>query len=141
MTDTTVHVFAGRFGDIDDACSYSEEQWEAEPWAIESDEAYRAWEERNPTWPMKADLGVAYLNSDFIEIIADREGLNRYNYLAGKLRDPGHIERIRKLAGPEANILVLIFGEALGGFDAETNRWAPKSTSRLTYCGEHPCTI
>ncbi len=136
MTETSVHVFAGTFRDIDDACGYSEAQREPEPPAAVPDAEYRAWEARNPGWAMKADLGITYLDSDFIETIADRDGLDRYGYLANKLQEPADIERIRRLAGPEANILVLIFKQALGGFPAKL-----KSTPRLTYCGEFACTI
>jgi hypothetical protein len=141
MTLSSVHVFAGTFRDIDDACAYSEAQGEPEPPASATDEEYRAWEQRNPVWPLRADLGVTYLDGDFIETIGDLEDLGRYDYLRNMLEEPGDIERIRALAGPEANVLVLVFDEALGGFDAETNRWAPRSTPRLTYCGAYPCTI
>ena len=31
MGDTTVYVFAGGFGDRNDACAYALDQWELEP--------------------------------------------------------------------------------------------------------------
>jgi hypothetical protein len=52
------------------------------------------------------------------------------------LSDHGAVDRNRALSGRDANILVLIFSPALGGFAAEM-----KSTSRLTYCGEFACQL
>lgn len=63
-----MHVFSDYFQNRESACSYTEAQWESEPGANASDEEYAAWEERNPVWPLKDELGV-YLDSDFIETI------------------------------------------------------------------------
>src|SRR5262245_41893089 len=112
MTDTTVHVFAGKFRDLDEACSYSEEQWDETPALLMTEEQHRASEARYPHWPMCIDLGVDRLDDDHIETIADMEGLTRYDDLQMMLKNPGDIARIREQAGPEANILVLIFKEA-----------------------------
>jgi hypothetical protein len=80
-----LHVFAGAFASRDDACMYTEVQWEPEPDSSVSDEDYRAWEDRNPSWRMKADLGDPYLDSDFIETI---DGPDRFDYLATLHRTP-----------------------------------------------------
>src|SRR5690348_10308557 len=110
-----VHVFVGSFANREEACAYTEPQWEPEPDESVSDEEYSAWEERNPIWQMRSELGHPYLDSDFIETI---DGSDRYEYLARLLTDSDGIDRIRKIAGGEDNILVLIFAEALGGFAA-----------------------
>lgn len=128
-----VHVFVGEFVTRDDACQYTEAQWEPEPDEDVSDEEYEAWEERNPQWQMRTDLGEPYLDSDFIETI---DGVDRFNYLAGLITETGAVEAIRAKALPSDNILVLIFTKALGGFAAEM-----QSTPRLKYCGKFPCKI
>jgi len=122
------HVFVGSFKSRDEACAYTEAQFEPEPGEDASDEEYSAWEDKEPAWQMRSDLGLDYLSSDFIETIDEAE---LFEYLAGMLTEPGAIGRIRELAGAEDNILVLIFHEALGGFPGEM-----KSTPRLKYCGQ-----
>jgi hypothetical protein len=131
-----VHVFVGRFRDLDEACAYSQEQRDETPVLLMTEDERRASEARYPHWPMRIDLSAEFLDHDYIETIADMNGLNRYDYLKTMLSNPEDIERIRQLADPEANILVLIFKGALGGFDV-----AMRSTPRLTYCGEFPSTI
>ena len=131
MNDT-VHVFGGQFETHASACAYTEAQWEDEPGADSTDEEYAAWEERNPTWLMKDELGV-YLDSDFIETIF---GDGRYEYLGKLLGEPNALKTIRSIAPGEYNTLVLIFSQALGGFDAEM-----KSTSKLQYCGQFACRL
>lgn len=125
-----VHVFVGQFPTRAAACGYTEAQWEPEPDESASDEDYEAWEERNPHWALRTDLGV-YLDSDFIETI---DGDERYSYIERMLDDESAISQIRRKAPEGANICVLIFREALGGFAAEL-----KSTDKLTYCGEYAC--
>jgi hypothetical protein len=50
------------------------------------------------------------------------------------LAEKDQISLIKDRAGPEANTLVLIFTEGLGGFEANL-----RSTPRLTHCGEYEC--
>jgi len=64
---TTVHILAGNFADRDSATQYSEEQWAPEPPESASDEEYKAWEDDNPRWAMREDLGIEYLDHDFID--------------------------------------------------------------------------
>jgi hypothetical protein len=127
-----VHVFAGCFADGDAARRYSEEHWESEPDESVSDEVYRAWEDRNPAWRLKEDLGI-YLDGDFIETITDDD---RYDYLNTMLTDPLALARIKATVNDAANTLVLIFSEAFGGFPASL-----RSTPRLTYCGSFACDL
>jgi hypothetical protein len=120
-----LHVFAGAFPSRDEACVHSEPQWEPEPDDSVSEEEYSAWEDRNPVWGLRDDLGIG-LDSDFIETI---DGDQRYDYLAGYLVDDADLDAVRAAAG-DSNILVLIFPDALHDRKARL-----KSTSRLTYCG------
>ena len=136
MTDSTVHVFVGKFRDLDEACAYSNEQWDETPVLLMTEEERRVSEARYPYWPMRDDLGVDFLDHDYIEIIADMDGLNRYDYLKTILSNPEDGEHISQQADPEANILVLIFKGALGGLEVPM-----RSTPHLRYCGEFPSTI
>jgi hypothetical protein len=124
----SVHVFVGRFEGEEEACAYTQAQFEPEPDESAGDDDYAEWEDREPTWLMKDDLGIDYLDSDFIETITEAE---RYDYLGKLLVNGEDLKRILA-ADPAANTLVLIFHEALGGFAAEM-----KSTAKLTYCGEY----
>ena len=121
-----LHVFVGKFASRDAACFYSEAQWEPEPDDFVSEDEYAAWEERNPTWGFRDDLGIVYLDSDFIETI---DGSGRYDYLSSYLVNNGDIDTIRA-AVPAANILLLVFPDAFGGVEATL-----RSTPQLTYCG------
>jgi hypothetical protein len=123
--NSSVHVFAGRFKDEEEASTYTEARWHPERDESVSDEEYAAWEARNPHWRLRSDLD-GYLDSDFIETIT---GPERYSYLEKLLVTRGDLARIMAV-DPEANTRVLIFQEALGGFEVEM-----KSTERLSYCG------
>jgi hypothetical protein len=131
--ETSVHVFIGRFSDDKEVYDYTEATWEGNPEPDEtaSDEEYEAWEERNPRWPLRSEL-TEYLDSDFIETIV---GPDRWTYLGTVLGNTDEAKRIAALV-PDANALVLISKEALGGFDATM-----KSTPKLTYCGEYAITL
>ena len=120
-----VHVFVGRFPSRDEACLYSEAQWEPPLEESATEDEYAAWEERNPRWLLRDDLGVN-LDPDFIETI---DGNERYDYLRSYFDRPEEIELIRN-ADSNANILVLLFPESLPSEVTEL-----KSTTRLTYCG------
>ncbi|MCA9177163.1 MAG: hypothetical protein KDB14_21890 [Planctomycetales bacterium] len=119
-----LHVFAGSFPSRDAACLHTERQWEPEPDESASDEEYAAWEDRNPTWAFRDELGTR-LESEFIETI---DGHRRYQYLGGYLNTED-VDSVRELAG-DANILVLVFPDAI-----EDPKVKLKSTSELLYCG------
>lgn len=122
-----LHVFAGSFGSRDEACLYTEAQWEPEPGDDANDEEYAAWEDRNPTWGLKDDLNIS-LDSDFIETI---DGDKRYEYLGRYLVNPSDLDAVRSAAG-DANVLVLLFPDALH------ERNPPlASTPKTTYCGAY----
>jgi hypothetical protein len=106
MTDTNVHVFAGKFRDPDEAHAYSEEQWDETPVLLMTEDERRASEARYPYWPMKIDLGIEFLDHDFIETIEDTKDRKRYDYLKTMLSNPDDIERIQQLAGAEVARLV-----------------------------------
>ena len=130
-----VHVLAGRFESREEAVRYTEPLWEPEPGDDVSDEQYAEWENRNPTWAMCTDLGIVCLDSDFIETI-EIDGPGVYSYLAGMLVDGAQIQSIRERVPADANILVLIFHEAFGGFPARIG-----STPKLVHCGEWICSL
>jgi hypothetical protein len=137
MTHTRVHVFTGEFAHREAACEYSEAQWEPEPDESISDEEYRRWEDRNPTWQMKSDLGGLYLDSDFIETVMSDE-VDWYKYLGGYLTEPDAAARVLGGIDPRANTLVSIFEEALGGHPLNSPM---KSTAKLAYCGYFACKL
>jgi hypothetical protein len=124
-----VHIFLGAFESLAHALPYTEAQWEPEPPAEASDESYRVWEERNPTWAMRSELGIAHLDADFIETIGRAEG---NAYLSEHLAHSTDLDLIRAHTPPDANVLVVIFEEALGGFECKLS-----STARLSYCGRY----
>jgi len=121
-----LHVFAGCFASREDACLYTEAQCEPEPDDKASKEDYASWEDRNPTWGLSADLGDIYLDSDAIETI---DGDLRYEYLEAYLVNKGDLLKV-KSAAPDANILLLLFPDELGGRNAHLY-----STDRMVYCG------
>lgn len=121
-----LHIFAGHFATREDACLYTEAQWEPEPGDNVSDQEYAAWEDRNPTWALRDDLGDVYLDSDFIETI---DGHLRYKYLETYLVNDDDLLKVKN-AAPDANILLLLFPDALGGFNVQLH-----STERMIYCG------
>ena len=127
-----VYIFVGAFGSREQACAYTESWWEPEPDDSASDEEYRIWEDRNPIWQMREDLGV-YLDSDFIETIF---GPDRFDYLRTLLVDSADLDRVINTADAGADTIVLIFKEALGGFENTL-----KSNPILTYCGVFSCDL
>jgi hypothetical protein len=130
--DRGFHVFLATFASEAEAVAFSEKQWEPEPGEDASDEEYKAWEDRNPSWPMRAELGFTYLDGDFVETIwrADGEssGVN-WHYLASLLA-PDDVAKCRGQAPHGSNTLIIIHTGALGGFD-----FAFRSTPTMTYCG------
>ena len=64
------YLFAGKFKNEAEAQEFAFEQWEPEPSTDASDSDYEAWEERNPTWRLKQELGFC-MDSDFIELATD----------------------------------------------------------------------
>lgn len=132
MSNTKVHIFVGRFPDIETAELYTQEQWEPEPDESVSDEVYQAWEDGNPKWQMSADLD-AYLDSDFIETLPS-EGVIEYlkTMISGDAVDSKIAEKIES---PD-DVVVLIFQQALYESSEKLG-----STPRLQYLGEFPCTL
>jgi len=128
MTDKHVYVFCGKFEDRETAYLYSEKQWEPEPDESVSDQEYELWEQRNPTHKLKQNID-SYLDTDFIETVAID-----FNYLSQYLCNES-IERIKTFIN-NANILVLVFEDALGGF---VLKHEPVSNDQLTYCGKYHC--
>src|SRR5215470_17933603 len=101
----TVHVFSGTFGSREKACQYSEQQWERpapdDSW---SEEDYAAWEERNPTWLLRRDLGTR-LDPDFVETIF---GSDKIEYLGNQLANEPDRQKLVDEIPRQADTLVLI---------------------------------
>lgn len=127
-----VHVFSGKFATRAEALEYSGEHWQPEPDSSASDEEYRAWEDRNPVWALSEDLGLEYLDSDFVETIF---GPDRIDYLLRMLTSAASRSSLADSLASSGNTLVLVFDTAFGGFPA-----SPASTPTLHYHGAHPCT-
>ena len=120
-----LHVFAGTFASRDEACRFSEPQWEPEPDESVDDETYAEWEDRNPGWRLRDELGVG-LDEDFIET---HFGDDRATYLRRCLVDADDLHEISR-SSPDANTYVLLFPGALRSSDASLH-----STSCAIYCG------
>ena len=128
-----LHVFAAAFETHESALAFGRPQWEPEPGEDVSDEDYAAWEDRNPQWAMKAELGVRYLDSDFVEVIWNGDGGPRsaLAYLSSRLAaaDAGAVGNIMPAS---ASTLLLVDDQAFGGFGAER-----RSTASMVYCGSY----
>ena len=126
----TIHVFSGYFSSKKEATSYSEQQWE-EPAPDETwtEEAYTEWENRNPIWALDDDLGVDYMDSDFIETI---RGDDRLDYLKTQITDNNARSNLLEMISDKDNTLILIMSTA---FDGKQVSLSP--TSKLNYHGEY----
>jgi len=130
-----VYVFSGKFSSRDEACKYSQPQWLPEPDESASDEEYEEWEDNNPSCQLKRNID-SYLDEDFIETIESSDSMERHSYLSAMLKDSSNIEIIQAAEPEDANIFVLIFEDALGGFELKAE---PVSTKELSYCGCFDC--
>jgi hypothetical protein len=129
-----LHFFLAAFPSEADALAFSQKQWEPEPGEDASDEEYAAWEDRNPSWPMRAEQGFTYLDGDFVETMwgTGTTGSEvNWGYLASLL-NPDDVGRCQDLAPAGSNTLIVIDGRALGGFD-----FTFRTTATMTYCGRY----
>lgn len=131
MRDTKVYIFSGIFNTIEEACLYSEPQWEPEPKETSSDEEYEIWEDSNPTLQLKRNID-SYLDADFIETVH-----LRYEYLVSLKIPAFDIDDVREKSAGD-NFLVLVYEDALGGFALKKE---PQSSTQLTYCGVYKCVL
>ena len=126
MQEKFVYVFSGKFENIEAACLYSQPQWEPEPDESVSDEEYAAWEDRNPSHELLKNID-SYLDEDFIETV-DLD----FQYLSNIGVSASDIAHIKENIGG-ANVLVLVYEQALGGLPLKEE---PVSNSSLNYCGQ-----
>ena len=105
--------------------------WEPEPDQHASDEDYAAWEDRNPIWPMKAELNGLRIDSDFVEVIWKPGTMPDWDYLKSRL----NAADARKVSDGtiSANTFVLIDRTAFRDAKPEL-----RSTATLTYRGCYP---
>ena len=128
-----VHVFVASFPTSGDAQTYTQELWESEPDSSVSDEEYADWEDRNPTWKMRDELGITFLDSDFIEIVwgsAGSQDRADWTYLASQIDSEG-ADACKAMAPIGSNTLILILEGATGRFPFQF-----RSTSTLFHCGK-----
>jgi hypothetical protein len=128
-----VHIFTGRFGSEARARAYCEQQWPASDHPIHN-LAYIVWEDHASFWPIREELKARYLDGSFIETIwsrgDDRPGVD-WDYLETLLsRDD--VARCRAKTEPQADTLILIYQEALGGFNLEL-----PAPTMIAYCGRY----
>ena len=125
----TLHVFSGKFASRAGACAYSEEQWEKpapdDSW---TEEAWDAYEARNPSWQLRADLDAGPLDSDFIETITEKLPMK---YLETQIAKSEDFAALQAMIPGDHNTLVLIMSKAFAGRKVKL-----KSTPQLTYHGE-----
>ncbi|CDZ32752.1 Hypothetical protein NGAL_HAMBI1146_00210 [Neorhizobium galegae bv. officinalis] len=128
--EAKVHVFTAMFEANEDASAFGHPHWEPEPNGDASDDEYAAWEDRNPIWPLKSELGHR-LDSDFIEVIWKSGQEPDWDYLRSRLHDTD-VTEIEK-SGTPANTFVLVDQTAFGDDEVEL-----RSTPNLTYHGSYP---
>ncbi len=124
-----IHVFTALFATNDGASAFGHPHWEPDPSQDASDEEYTAWEDRNPIWPMKSELGCS-IDNDFVEIIWKSGEEPDWEYLVSRM-ELTQVAEIRRQT-ERANTLVLIDHTAIEGGPPEFG-----STSRLTYHGRY----
>jgi hypothetical protein len=111
----TFHVFSGTFGSREEACRYTEQQWEED-----SDD---------PTWELRGDLPVPYLSPDFIETIFGQE---KMEYLESQLAREADFGGLEAEIPADADTLVLIMSPAFDGKKVQLS-----SIPKLRYHGEY----
>ncbi len=131
MNKTSVYIFSGKFDSVQEACLYSQSQWEPEPDDSVSDKEYAEWEDRNPIHKLKENIN-SYLDEDFIETI-DID----FHYLENIHLQESDVENVKALS-KEANIFILVYEQALGGFELKKK---PVSSKELVYCGQYDCVL
>ncbi|SCX27354.1 hypothetical protein DSM25558_4211 [Agrobacterium sp. DSM 25558] len=129
LKSSGIHVFTALFATNEEASAFGHPRWEPEPSQDSSEEEYTAWEDRNPIWPMKSELGCS-IDNDFVEIIWKSGKEPDWDYLVSRL-DLTQVTKIRRQT-QMANTLVLIDHMAIGGEPPEF-----MSTGKLTYHGRH----
>ncbi|TDK31262.1 hypothetical protein E2F50_20170 [Rhizobium deserti] len=127
LPNSSIHVFTALFESSEEAFAFAHPHWEPEPGDDASDEEYAAWEDRNPVWPMKVELGYR-IESDFVGVVWSRGDQPDWQYLASRL----NAAQVAAIMGQttSANCLVLIDQAAI-----KDERVEFKPTGSLTYHG------
>ena len=113
------------------AFAFAHPHWEPEPDEHASDEDYAAWEDRNPIWPMKEELGGLRMDSDFVEVIWKPGPVPDWDYLKSRLHAADVLGIKEDTAS--ANTFVLIDQTAFGNTKPDL-----RSTAKLSYRGCYP---
>lgn len=135
MINTKVYVFSGAFNTIEEACSYSEPQWEPVLDETASDEEYERWEDSKPTFQLKTNIDSC-LDEDFIETVnLCYEYLENLKFSASDIDID--ITNVREKSAGN-NVFVLVYERSLGGFPLKKE---PQSSTQLSYCGVYKCVL
>lgn len=130
------HLFAGRFADNTEAERFAFEQWEAEPAPDSGAADNQAWEDRNPSWRLKQELGF-YMDSDFVELVSSQECPQ---YLESLIHSDAEQQQLRCRVQTGYSHFILVASESIYGDQRSDssgpNQRKPSSTPSLDYLGE-----
>ncbi len=128
---SSLHVFGVIPDSPGEAFGYAYPQWEESLPDDASVDEHNAWDDRNPIWGLRDDLGC-YLDCDFIECFDDFGSTERLKYVATQLADPTDVEKIESRIG-KCKTIILLHENALGGFKSAKKM---RSTDSVVYCGK-----
>ena len=127
------YLFAGKFTNEAEAQEFAFEQWEPEPSTDASDSDYEVWEQRNPTWRLKQELGF-YMDSDFVELAADLA------YISSLIQSKDEQFILNKNSSKDYSHYIIVSTESIyGDLRATSNEKPfrePESTDSLVYLGK-----
>jgi len=104
---------------------YSLPQWEAQLPDSASNKEHEEWQDRNPMWGFRDDVGF-YLDQDFFEVVE----LSNIDYLKQYLND-GSLNKLKSLNLNDYLELLIVFEKSLGGFNSKM-----KDVAGAKYLGE-----
>jgi hypothetical protein len=127
------YLFAGTFKNEAEAQEFTFEQWEPEPSPEASDSVYEAWEDRNPTWRLKQELGF-YMDSDFVELATDPV------YIGSLIKNADEKSIFNKLSLPNYSHYIIVSTDSIYGdlrtTSNEEHIREPESTASLIFLGK-----
>ncbi|MCQ4317170.1 hypothetical protein [Stutzerimonas zhaodongensis] len=127
------YLFAGTFKNEAEAQEFTFEQWEPEPSPEASDSVYEAWEDRNPTWRLKQELGF-YMDSDFVELATDPV------YISSLIKNADEKSIFNKLSLSNYSHYIIVSTDSIYGdlrtTSNEEHIREPESTASLIFLGK-----
>jgi hypothetical protein len=127
------HLFAGKFKSEAEAQDFTFEQWEPEPSPEASNSVYEAWEDKNPTWRLKQELGFN-MDFDFVELATD------LTYVSSLIKNADEKAILNKPSYSNYSHYIIvgtnsIYGDLRTTSNEEVLR-APESTATFMYLGK-----